>query len=72
LVVYKFVVYTAKSIADWPRTGDKEILKHLYERIFSQLFKIGNIIIKFHPQITRVQIDDIYVVCGMVWYAFGI
>jgi hypothetical protein len=55
------VVYTAKSIAEWPKTDDKETLKHLYERIFSQLFEIGNIIIKFHPQITRVQLDDINV-----------
>src|SRR5215831_1020572 len=26
------VVYTAKSIAEWPKTSDKEALKYLYER----------------------------------------
>jgi hypothetical protein len=62
-VIYShlIVVYTAKSIAEWPKMGDKETLKHLYERIFLQLFEIGNIIIKFYPQITRVQLDDINV-----------
>jgi hypothetical protein len=59
-VIYShlIVVYTAKSIAEWPKTGDKETLKHLYERIFSQLFEIGNSIIKFHAEITGVQLND--------------
>jgi hypothetical protein len=59
-VIYShlIVVYTAKSIAEWPKTGDKETLRHLYERIFSQLFEIWNVIIKFHPEITGVQLND--------------
>jgi len=67
-VIYShlIVVYTAKSIAEWPKTGDKETLKHLYERIFSQLFEIGNIIIKFHPQITKVQLNGSNVLPAML------
>jgi DNA-binding Lrp family transcriptional regulator len=65
LIVYIYshliVIYTAKSIIEWPKTGDKEALKDLYERIFSQLFQIQSIVLNFYGRISNLQPSDIRV-----------
>jgi hypothetical protein len=39
------VVYAAKSVAEWPKMiNDEEVLKRLYEGVFTQLFEIQRII----------------------------
>lgn len=40
------VVYSAKSVVQWPKnTKDKDVLKHLYERVFTKLFEIQSTIL---------------------------
>jgi hypothetical protein len=72
VVIYShlIVVYTAKSIVEWSKTGDKELLKHLYERVFTKLFEIQIIVLNFYARIRNIKPSDINLLPALLSNSF--
>jgi hypothetical protein len=60
---HMIAVYSAKSVAQWPKnTNDKDVLKQIYEQIFTKLFEILSTILNSLGRGGTVQQNDFNVV----------
>ena len=73
LIIYShmIVVYSAKSMVQWPKnTNDKDVLKQIYEQVFTKLFEIQITILNSLGRGGTVQQNDFNVVSAILNNSF--